>query len=378
MLVARPKVAIASSLVRISMALLMPASMLLQSSQKSSVKSPRKDKAYHVLKGVARKHHSLRMAAMAAMVQTATEGHFDVVIGSVDKMIAELRQEEQDDIDLRDYCQDEENKVENEIEDLEHKITNIEGLLDRLNAKKKELEADIKQTESDIADTETAMAEALSTRNSENAEYKAALADDEKAVEILGSAKEALGEFGKFIQLHKKEKKASKEDPEYDTEGNIPEETLSADYGGKRDMSGGIESILGYIKEDLENEIKVCKQNEAMAQGEFESQRSTATKSLNALNTKKVTLETTLAETEEKIKDAEEDKEDQETTKENKEKYRDSLKPKCDWMKESFNNRRTKRREEMDGLLQAKASLAGGVGGFIQKSGEGSSLRGGA
>merc|ERR1719299_338985 len=69
------------------------------------------------------------------MVQTATEGHFDVVIGSVDKMIAELRQEEQDDIDLRDYCQDEENKVENEIEDLQHKATNIQGLIERLEAK---------------------------------------------------------------------------------------------------------------------------------------------------------------------------------------------------------------------------------------------------
>merc|ERR1719265_928870 len=124
-------------------------SMLLQSSQKTS-KSPKKNKAYNALKGVARKHHSLRMAAMAAMVQTATEGHFDVVIGSVDKMIAELRQEEQDDIDLRDYCQDEENKVENEIEDLQHKATNIQGLIDRLNAKKKEIQADIKQTESDI------------------------------------------------------------------------------------------------------------------------------------------------------------------------------------------------------------------------------------
>merc|ERR1719161_3083374 len=86
--------------------------MLLQSSQTHKTGNPAKAKAYHVLKGVARKHHSLRMAAKAAMVQTATEGHFDVVIGSVDKMIAELRAEEQDDIDLRDYCQDAENKVE--------------------------------------------------------------------------------------------------------------------------------------------------------------------------------------------------------------------------------------------------------------------------
>merc|ERR1719310_2468373 len=132
-------------------------------------------------------------------------------------------------------------------------------------------------------------------------------------------------------------------------------------------MSGGIESIIGYIKEDLENEVKVCKANEAKAQREFEAQRSSATKSLNALNTKKTTLETTLAETEEKITDAEEDNGTTETTKENKEKYRDSLKPKCDWMKESFSNRRTKRRDEMNGLLEAKASLAGGVGGFVQK-----------
>merc|ERR1719316_389971 len=317
------------------------------------------------------------MAAMAAMVQEATEGHFDVVIGSVDKMLAELRAEEQDDIDLRDYCQDEENKVENEIEDLEHKSTNIEGLIDRLNAKKKELQTDIQTTENDIASTEDAMAEALSTRNAENEEFKAALADDEKAIEILGSAGEALGEFGKnnLLQTSKKATVVKDwEEPEYNTEDTIPDAPLAADYGGQRDMSGGIESIIGYIKEDLENEVKVCKANEAKAQREFEQQRSSATKTLNALNTKKTTLETTLAETEEKITDAEEDNDTTEETKENKEKYRDSLKPKCDWMKESFSNRRTKRRDEMNGLLEAKASLAGGVGGFIQKG----SLRGGS
>merc|ERR1719387_565060 len=65
-----------------------------QSSQTHKAGSPAKAKAYQALKTVAKRHHSLRMAAMAAMVQTATEGHFDVVIGSVDKMIAELRAEE--------------------------------------------------------------------------------------------------------------------------------------------------------------------------------------------------------------------------------------------------------------------------------------------
>merc|ERR1719160_1142364 len=158
--------------------------MFLQSSKKPTTASPAKKKAHQALSIVARKYHSLRMAAMAALVQSATEGHFDVVIAEVDKLIAELRAEEQDDIDLRDYCQDAENKVENEIEDLQHKATNIQGLVDRLEAKKKEIQADIKQTESDIAATEDAMAEALSTRNSENEDFKAALKDDMDAVAL--------------------------------------------------------------------------------------------------------------------------------------------------------------------------------------------------
>merc|ERR1719235_2038719 len=346
---------------------------MLQKSQKSQRHTPKKEKAYKALRAVARKQHSLKMGAMAALVETSTEGHFDVVIESVDKMLAELRKEEQDDIDLRDYCQDAENKVENEIEDLEHLISNIDGLIDRLNGKKKELLADIKQTEQDITATEDAMAEALSTRNAVNEEFKAALKEDEKAVEILGSALEAMGAFQKnngFIQKSTKKIKA----PEYKT-GTMPDDDLNEPYGGARSEGGGIESILGYIREDLQNEIKTTKAGEAKAQAQFEEQRSIATKNLNALNTKKVTLETSLADTEEKIADAEEDKEAQETSKENRQKYRDSLKPKCDWMKESFGTPRAKRREEMDGLLAAKASLAGGgVGGFIQK--DSGSLRG--
>merc|ERR1719214_221097 len=92
-------------------------------------------------------------------------------------MMAELRQEEMDDITLRDYCQAEEVKTEQEIEDLTHEMETIQGLIDRLNVKKEEVEADIKETEKDISTTEDAMAEALSTRNSENEDFKAALKD---------------------------------------------------------------------------------------------------------------------------------------------------------------------------------------------------------
>merc|ERR1719301_486177 len=129
--------------------------MLLQTQQRRGAAAHAgQQEAYRGLKAIAGKHRSLRMAAMAAMVQTASKGHFDVVITSVDKMLAELRQEEMDDITLRDYCQAEEVKVEGEIEDLQHETDTIQGLIDRLNAKKKETQTDITQTETDIKNTE--------------------------------------------------------------------------------------------------------------------------------------------------------------------------------------------------------------------------------
>merc|ERR1719386_217722 len=86
----------------------------------------------------------------------------------------------------------------------------------------------------------------------------------------------------------------------------MPDDDLNEPYGGRRSEGGGIESILGYIREDLQNEIKTTKAGEAKAQAQFKQQSSTATKNLNSLNTKKTTLEASLADTEEKIADSEE------------------------------------------------------------------------
>merc|ERR1719156_57113 len=202
------------------------------------------------------------------------------------------------------------------------------------------------------------MAEALSTRNSENEDFKAALKDDMDAVALLASAVDAMTSFYKNNKLPLG-LLAKKEDPEYAVDPDKAPETFSEPYGGRSSEGGGITSILGYIKEDLENEIGTSKKAEAASQKEFEEQRAAATQVLADLNAKKTSLEGMEAETDEKIADATE----------NKEKYRESLKPKCDWMKGAFDTRREKRRTEMNGLLEAKASLAGAAAGaFLQKN----------
>merc|ERR1719161_3148609 len=165
------------------------------------------------------------------------------------------------------------------------------------------------------------MAEALSTRNSENEDFKAALKDDMDAVALLASAVDAMTSFYKNNKLPLGLlAKKHKEDPEYSVHPDKAPETFSEPYGGRSSEGGGITSILGYIKEDLENEIGTSKKAEAASQKEFEEQRAAATQVLSDLNAKKTSLEGMEAETDEKIADATEDKESTLTMKENKEK----------------------------------------------------------
>merc|ERR1719158_2432410 len=185
------------------------------------------------------------------------------------------------------------------------------------------------------------MAEALSTRNSENEDFKAALKDDMDAVALLASAIDAMTAFYKNNKLPLGLLAKKQPEKEYSVDPDKAPEAPGADYGGRSSEGGGIVSIMGYIKEDLENEIATGKKAEAASQKEFEGQRAAATKVLNDLKAKKVTLEGMEAETDEKIADATEEKASTLTMKENKQ----------------------KRREEMDGLLQAKAALAGAAAG---------------
>merc|ERR1719379_158034 len=148
-------------------------------------------------------------------------------------------------------------------------------------------------------------------------------------------------------------------EPEYDDTG-APPDTFSEPYGGKSSQGGGIVSILGYLKEDLENEILVAKTAETKAQNEFEDQRSAATKVLLALQAKLTSLEEGEADTDAKIADTKVKKQGDKKMQDGKKDYREALKPKCDWMKDAFETRRDNRQQEMNGLMQAKASLSGG------------------
>jgi len=65
------------------------------------------------------------------------------------------------------------------------------------------------------------------------------------------------------------------------------------------------------------------------------------------------------ADTDEKNEDAAGVKTDTETMVVEKQMELDSIEPNCSWIKGAFDDRRTKRKAEIEGLITAKAVLAG-------------------
>merc|ERR1719327_1207958 len=167
----------------------------------------------------------------------------------------------------------------------------------------------IEETNGDIADME-------SDRIAEHKAFATAKSDDEQAVEVLGSALEALGSFYKnndvdqgeiqggakaFVQVHK---------PEFEvSEDQAPDATFSS-AGKSGGESKGILSIMTMIKEDLEDEITNAVKMEKEDQFYFEAQLKSAKTLVEDLTLKKTNLESDIASTNDEIIDSTEAKED--------------------------------------------------------------------
>merc|ERR1719252_19362 len=127
----------------------------------------------------------------------------------------------------------------------------------------------------------------------------------------------------------------------------------------EKNQGKGIISILTMLIEDLQSEIKNGIKDEVAAQAEFEKNVKAAKDLIAALEEKKANLEDDKAETEGKKDDEEEDKKSNEKNLGINEDYLAKIKPDCDWMLNSFEERREKRKAEMNGLVSAKEYLSG-------------------
>merc|ERR1719313_2074978 len=155
--------------------------------------------------------------------------------------------------------------------------------------------------------------------------------------------------------------KLLQEDPVFAiSEDQAPDATFSK-KGNRKLESKDIVSIMTYIIQDLENEIKNEVAAEEKAQAEYEEEMATAQKLVDESEAKKVHLEEMIAKRESEKKDEIHDMKENNEDRDSELAYKAKIKPDCDWILKAFDERAAARAAEADGLTAAKEYLAGQV-----------------
>lgn len=334
-------------------------------------------KAFKVLKAVATKAHSIRLAKLAARVRVVSRGHFDEVIGAIDKVIQTLKDEEKEDISKRDQCKDEYQEIASTVADLEWKISNNEKEIAKLEKIVEDSEGKKAKTIEDIAKTEEEIKQMETARKEEHEEFLEEKDYDEQAIELLKSAKVALSKYyedrGMDVSDFKPVLVQFK--PEEDCESLKARAPQFSKEGKNRQQTKGVVGLMTLLIEDLEEEIANSVKADEASQAEFETALKAAKKLKGELEDKKVTLEELIADTQEDIGTEEGKMKDNNKDLKSEKDYKAEIKPDCDWVIGAFESRREARKAEMDGLVEAKEYLAGakvpGEEGLLQRPSQG-------
>merc|ERR1719172_30539 len=177
--------------------------------------------------------------------------------------------------------------------------TNTETI-DRLTASIAAAEKKIKEIEEEVEDLNKQKQDASDQRTKENTEYLSAKSDDEKAVELVGTAVAALQKFYTDNGLSFAQVRRVKQEP-FVAAGEAPTPpptTWDSEYGGAKGENKGIAAILELIAEDIKKDIAKATSEEEASVKAYDALVADVDASISSLETTKSDLEGTMADDE--------------------------------------------------------------------------------
>merc|ERR1719181_1311029 len=317
----------------------------------------------------------------------------------IDDMVAELKVEQTDDHNKKEYCQqqfdesdDKKKSLERSISDLEKAIADSEeGIAttkDAINALTKS-----------IAALDKAVAEATEQRKEENEEFTELMANDAAAKELLQFAINRLNKFYN-PKLYKPppKRQLSEEDRATLAAGGTLAPTMAPGgiagtgvtvlsqvhehnqvvakpppppeapgaYKKKGEESNGVIAMIDLLIKDLDKEMTEAQTTEKDSQADYEKMMKDSA-SKRADDSKTLTdKQGALADMEASLQTNTENKASTQKELGATLQYIQSLHAECDWLLQYFDVRKEARTSEIDALGKAKAVLSGADYSFVQ------------
>lgn len=319
------------------------------------MQSPR-FKALKSLKIHARQSHSLRLAALAYQMKTSKT--LKDVVKQINEMMEKLDKEEKKDFKDRDVCQANTQEWTEAKKDFLWKKDVAKSEEDVKTSNKKEAKDRRKENLAEQKEANNTITQLTEEREDEHRNYIQEQGDDTKASELLTEVIEHLTKFYKKNTPDENMQAFTQQDPVFDVSEEQAPDAVFSDRASRAGESKGIIATITMIRNDLRNEIKQGKVDEANSQKEYADQKSDLEKTLDELETEQTNLETTIARLDGEIDGLQKEQTSNQNSATENQDYIDADKPSCDNLIQTFDQRREKRRLEKEGLRQARDYLA--------------------
>jgi len=343
-----------------------------QTSRKAGTSMRLSKKVSETLREAARRSGDARLFKLARLAEEpeaevekieveSVKTRFGPIIKAIDKMIAQLQEEENVDLEIKEKC--EKDRMENTREAIlaSREIDEMTDLITKLTEEIAECKKTIEELIAEHKKTEEALKKATRQREDEHAEFLKTDADDKAAAETVQSAMVVLENFYKENDLMFVQKKkqpvtgmAAGEAPP------PPPATWEGGYGGKTGEATGIIAIMEMVHEDIVKDRKDAQADEDKSQEEYDAFKADSEEHMKQLMEEKEAQEKRMGEAEEEKVHTEELRGTKKGALNAVLETIEKINPNCEYFEVNFVLRTKNRHIEIDGLQKAKAILEGG------------------
>jgi len=285
-------------------------------------------------------------AQLSTLVMSIQLDSFAKIKALMDKMVAELKNQQQEEVEFKAYCTKEFDKTEKAVYEKKQEKKDLEAKIEKLDILMKKLAKDIKKAKKQIAESSDEIKKASKSREAENAEFQTVVADQRATQVIL---KKALSRLEDFYKKGKGNKLV------------LAEQEPPVKFNSYK-KNAGASPVMGLIEqiiEDSEKLVAEATEAEYKAQGEYEKFVTDSNAIINELS-KDVEVKTKATATAKgETAEAKGDHENAVGELESLAEYDADLHGECDFVLKNFDIRQKARLQEMEAIQAAKGILSG-------------------
>jgi len=287
-------------------------------------------------------------AQLSTLAVTVQLDGFGKVKEAIDKMVADLKKEQQEEVELKAFCEKEFNQNEKETYENNEQKDDLQDKMDELEELIKKLDEEISGAKQQIEETQVGVKKGSQTREEQNIEYQATVSDQRATQTILTKALDKLKSFYK---------KANGGGAAFVQQGQTPPVQFA-----KQKSNAGASPVIGMI-EQIVQDSKATEADAISTEKEAQANYETFVKDSNDLIK---SLSDAITDKTDGIAssktEAENAKSDHTATIEELEllaEHKAELHGQCDFTLSNFDIRQKARLQEIEAIGQAKAILSG-------------------